>query len=384
MPKRKGGPSSSPTPNSPLLKFGVLTDIQVSNRSNLSTRHTFNIPTTHSHTQASPSLAHTQHAPVPDGLSFSGSPRYYRNALHSTSSISTLLTTRHSCPFSLNLGDTIDGKVNSIAQPALEVLTNVLDVMKNFQGQWHHVYGNHELYTSLTREILSTTLNIPFKTEGSDLIAYHSLLKSPLPPSAPYRFIFLDAYDLTVLGRTGLKRSAAEIYLNKNPNYLKGDVNSPVGLLGDEVRFVAFNGGYGSTQMEFLKSELDECRIKGQKAFVCGHQPFHPGSTNLICLTLNYKTMLEVIEENSDVILATFSGHSHWPGYIESNGIHHIVFSAVLESEPGVDTYAVVNVYEDYMRIEGFGDEVNRVLKFGKETAAGAGNVKKMGKQDDC
>lgn len=80
-----------------------------------------------------------------------------------------------------------------------------------------------------------------------------------------YKFIFLDSYDETVLGRTGSKKAAAEVYLNKNPNYLKGEINSPVGMLDDEVRFVAFNGGYGEAQMEWLKGELERSRDLGER-----------------------------------------------------------------------------------------------------------------------
>ncbi|GMH92167.1 hypothetical protein TL16_g12267, partial [Triparma laevis f. inornata] len=290
----------------PILKFGVITDIQ--------------------------------HAPIPDGKSFSGSPRFYSNALTSTSTISSIFE-KEECEFALNLGDIIDGKVKEqSALTHLEVLDNVLAGMNNFTKPWHHVYGNHELYTDIARPILQNKLNIPFvqKTEVGD-----------------YKFIFLDSYDETVLGRTGSKKAAAEVYLNKNPNYLKGEINSPVGMLDDEVRFVAFNGGYGEAQMEWLKGELERSRDLGERVIISGHQPFHPSTTNLLCLTLNYKPMLTLLQSYSSTIIATFSGHTHWPGYVEDRGIHHVVFSAVLESEPGVDSYGIVKVFEDRLVIEG-------------------------------
>lgn len=87
-------PKSSTTLPAPILKFGVITDIQ--------------------------------HAPIPDGKSFSGSPRFYSNALTSTSTISSIFE-KEECEFALNLGDIIDGKVKEqSALTHLEVLDNVL------------------------------------------------------------------------------------------------------------------------------------------------------------------------------------------------------------------------------------------------------------------
>ena len=169
----------------------------------------------------------------------------------------------------------------------------------------------------------------------------------------------------------------------QNKNYEKGDINSPVGMEGDERRFVAFNGGLGSTQLSWLESELEAARTNDERVIICAHQPFHHDSTNLLCLTLNYEEILKSIQRFNDVVIATFSGHTHWPGDAIDKGIHHIVFSAVLESEPGIDTYAVIRLFDDFIRIQGeisgslqrrltqnsnfikgFGDEVDRVLKF--------------------
>lgn len=54
-----------------------------------------------------------------------------------------------------------------------------------------------------------------------------------------------------------------------------------------------------------------------------------------------------------------------------------MVFSAVLESEPGVDSYGIVKVFEDRLVIEGYGDEVNRFLKIFKSVESSSSKKRK-------
>ena len=54
-------------------------------------------------------IADIQHAPISDGFSFGGVPRYYRHALQ-TAEIAAVKFQESNVDFALNLGDTIDGK----------------------------------------------------------------------------------------------------------------------------------------------------------------------------------------------------------------------------------------------------------------------------------
>ena len=59
-------------------------------------------------------LAVIQYAPIPDGFSYSGAPRYYQHALD-VARHAPLYFEREKVDIVLNLGDIVDGKCQSIA-----------------------------------------------------------------------------------------------------------------------------------------------------------------------------------------------------------------------------------------------------------------------------
>ncbi|GMI14022.1 hypothetical protein TrVE_jg11354 [Triparma verrucosa] len=320
--------SAPPLPPPPIFSFGVIADIQ--------------------------------YAPVPDGSSFSGVPRYYRSALDSTLSAASSWKSIRPNPlsFAINLGDTIDGLAASPSatqqQPALASLSEVMSALATFSNPTYSVYGNHELY-ALNRSEIKTHLKIPMQVEADNqMVGYYTIR-----PALGWKFVFVDTYDECVMGRTGSKLAKAEFLLSSNnPNFDRGDINSPEGLEGTDRRWVAFNGGVGSTQLDWIESELIASRSASERVVMLAHQPFHPDSSNPMCLPHNYEALLNLTDSFSSTVVATFSGHTHSSGYaLGSAGVHHVVFDAVLESEPGVDTYSVVRVYDDRMVIEGFGDQ---------------------------
>jgi manganese-dependent ADP-ribose/CDP-alcohol diphosphatase len=169
--------------------------------------------------------------------------------------------------------------------------------------------------------------------------------------------VFLDNYDETVLSRSGPKAAAASSVLSsKNPNYASGSINSPYPSSGLNRRFVAFNGGFGPSQMSWLRSQLSLSRSLGESVVVSSHQPLHPSTTPPICLPFNYGEVLKLLREYSDVVVMTLAGHAHEGGYVESRGIHHIVVPAMLESEPTVETFGIIDIYEDRIEVKGEGD----------------------------
>ncbi|GMI22939.1 hypothetical protein TeGR_g14506 [Tetraparma gracilis] len=321
-------PAAPPAPPPPVFSFGVIADIQ--------------------------------YAPVKDGASFSGVPRYYRSALDSTRAAASAWKDiqPNTLSFAVNLGDTIDGLAASPEatrqQPVLASLSDVMSALGTFPGPTHSVYGNHELY-AMSREEIKTHLHIPMQLETEDqLVGYYTTRPAP-----GWKFVFVDTYDECVMGRTGSKLARAEALLSSNnPNFDRGEINSPEGLVGAGRRWVAFNGGVGATQLKWIESELAASRSASDRVVLLAHQPFHPDSSNPMCLPHNYEALLQLTEAFSDTVVATFSGHTHNSGYARSEkGVHHVVFDAVLESKPGVATHSVVRVHDDRMVIEGFGDQ---------------------------
>ncbi|EED94287.1 hypothetical protein THAPSDRAFT_16656, partial [Thalassiosira pseudonana CCMP1335] len=290
-------------------------------------------------------LTDIQHAPIPDGHSYNGTPRYYRHALTAAKHAAEHFE-EEQVQCVVNLGDIIDGKcadkseVISVSHDAIDDVLNALSRYKC--GRILHTYGNHELY-NLAREGLAEKLGIPFTLE---------------PTGDLLRFLVIDSYDICLLDRcpdTSPKRKMAHDILSKNNHNYPRDENSPEGLEGLSKRFVAFNGGVDEPQLAWLEQSLQSAKANGEKVIVLSHQPIHPCSTFPTCLIWNYEDVLSILRKYSNVVIASFSGHAHKGGYIrdEESGIHFRTLEAVLESADPIRTYAMVDIWEDRMVVRG-------------------------------
>lgn len=323
-------------------------------------------------------LADIQYAPIPDGFSFSGSPRFYRHALEAAKHAFEHFEEAE-MELVLNLGDTIDGKCQELEKhggdaleegvnPGHYSLNHVLEAIAPYsKGPVLHTYGNHCLY-NLDRQELQDKLGIPFVKEPcGELVGYfHHAHKG-------IRFVVIDSYDVAIMHRcetTSQKRNEAnEIMRKNNPNF-PDNMNSPEGLEGLEKRFVGFNGGVGSVQLSWLREALGEARRANEKVIILSHQPIVPDSSNPVCLMWNYDDVLAILREHNDIVVASFSGHAHKGGYVRDSvsGIHFRVFEAVLENKPE-KTYAVVDVQANQIVIRGFGNCLSAVYDFEHLTA---------------
>ena len=345
-------------------------------------------------------LTDIQHAPIPDGHSYTGNARYYRHAMEAAAyAAQHFQEERVDCV--VNLGDIIDGKCADVQRWGGEVdiptvsaeeqtnidgakisvghdaIDNVLQSLSVYRGRILHTYGNHELY-NLSRDKLMEKLKIPFTMEDTgDLVGYYTYLIensnqkdvekiSSSSPSMKLRALVLDTYDLCLLDRcpdSSHKRHRAHEILSANNHNYPHEENSPEGLEGVARRFVAFNGGIDEPQLEWLHQTLQMARENEEKVIIFSHQPIHPGSTWPTCLVWNYDEVLDILRSYKDVIIASFSGHAHKGGYIrdEESGIHFRSVEAVLESSPPIRTYAIVDVFENKLVIRGEGDCVSDV-----------------------
>jgi len=333
-------------------------------------------------------LTDIQYAPIPDGHSYGGNPRYYRHAKEAAEH-AAIHFQEEQVQCVVNLGDMVDGKCAAVEKwggvvsdskraeiaeggspVGHDAIDDVLKSLSIYTGRILHTYGNHELY-NLSRWDLSNKLSIPFTLEPTnDLVGYydHLLHRQQNQPSSPMklRFLVLDSYDICLLDRcpdTSPKRQLAhELMTKNNPNYPK-EHNSPEGLEGLSKRFVGFNGGVDKPQLKWLEQSLRMARENDEKVILCSHQPIHPGSTYPTCLIWNFDEILEIVRKYNDVVMASFSGHAHKGGYVrdEVSGVHFRTFEAVLESPHPIRTYAMVDVFENRLNVRGEGDCVSDI-----------------------
>ncbi|KAJ0571313.1 putative hydrolase [Helianthus annuus] len=141
--------------NQPLFSFGVITDVQ--------------------------------YADIPDGRSFLGVPRYYRNNILVLQKAVQNWNNHQNISFSLNLGDIVDGFCPK--DQSLEAVKKVVKEFDKFNGRVYHMIGNHCLY-NLPRSKL-----LPLMTFPNVERAYYDF--SPIPE---YRFVVFDGYDISAIG----------------------------------------------------------------------------------------------------------------------------------------------------------------------------------------
>ena len=318
-------------------------------------------------------IADIQYAPIPDGTSFTGTPRFYRHSLE-VARHAFLHFEEEKVDLVVNLGDTIDGKCQEIERhvgdpvpdgqdPGHFSLDHVLEAISPYQhGRILHTYGNHCLY-NLDRTALQQRLGIQFVKEPcGDLVGYYDYTHGNV------RFIVLDGYDVAMMQRCEVssqkRKEATEILRRNNPNFERS-MNSPEGLQGTERRFVGFNGSIGPLQLQWLKERLSLARQEQQKVVILSHQPILPESSSPVCLIWNYDEVLAILRDYSDVVVASFCGHAHKGGYCRDpeSGIHFRVFEAALESRPE-RTYAMVDFHDDSLVIRGFGNCKSATYKF--------------------
>ncbi|GAB4813996.1 hypothetical protein N2152v2_001042 [Parachlorella kessleri] len=300
-------------------------------------------------------ISDVQHADIPDGFSFHGVPRYYRQALAGLERALEHFQ-QEQVSFAVHLGDIIDYH-NSVTPPdegsdiskSEQALQNVLQRFERLQLPVLHMLGNHCLYNH-PRDELNRRLGIDkFKQYPSLPHSYYTY--SPHPG---WRFVVCDGYDVSLLGWPPghpLHARAASILSEKNPNKEK---NSNNGLVGVDRRFVKFGGGLSEQQLAWLGQQLEEARSSSQQVVVLCHLCFHPRTCAGACLMWNYDEVLQTLHSYDDVVVATLAGHAHMDGYFQDeHGIHHRVCKAVLETPPGRDCFGVVDVFPDRLVVRG-------------------------------
>jgi manganese-dependent ADP-ribose/CDP-alcohol diphosphatase len=314
-------------------------------------------------------ISDIQWADIPDGKSFHGTPRYYREALVSARRAVAAFKAEK-VDLAIHLGDIIDfhnSHHDGHSETALQAAIECFDALEK---PTIHCIGNHCLYNH-TRDVLNSRLGINAHKEAVSLAhSQHSYFvytpivtqaennnssNSNSTPSTGYKFIVLDGYDVSYLGwppGNPLHEKAVEILNAKNPNE---DKNSNNGLKDLDRRFVKFGGGCSDAQLEWLKTELEKCRETENRAFICCHLCLHPETCAPTCLLWNFDQVQDILSEYSDVVVATLAGHAHRDGYYldSTTGIHHRVCAGVLEAAPGTDCYGIVEVYNDRIEVKG-------------------------------
>jgi hypothetical protein len=111
----------------------------------------------------------------------------------------------------------------------------------------------------------------------------------------------------------------------------------------------------GDAQKAWLAEQLAEAA--GERVVVFGHYPVYPLDRHN---TWDDAAFLDMVTA-SPAGVAYFSSHDHAGNYGARDGTHFVTFKGVVET-PDETAYAIVEVDEDRLHIQGFGFEETRTL----------------------
>jgi 3',5'-cyclic AMP phosphodiesterase CpdA len=236
--------------------------------------------------------------------------RDYRQALpHLREAVAEL--EREELDFVIQLGDIIDGRER--VEDSRRDLDAVLSVFGQLRAPLWHVVGNHGL--AVPRPELQRRLGLEH--------AYRSVRR------AGYRFVLVDTMAA-----------------------------APAGEL-------AWQGGVGDEQREWLAEELDAAEAAGETALVFAHHPLLAEASEARFVVRDHEETLAVLEASTAAAL-WMNGHVHRGGYAVRRGIHHVTVEGVVEAPTDENAWAVVELRPGELDIVGHGTVSSRRLALGR------------------
>lgn len=252
--------------------------------------------------------------------------RYYRASLQKLTDCVNHLNARD-LTFIIQLGDFIDRDFGSFAA--------VLPIYQKLKAPSYHVLGNHDF--SVTPEEKENIFEALDLQQGFYDFSYHG-----------WRFIVLDGNDLSLYALTETDEKYTEAHTMYQEFSEQGRLNAQT-----------WNGGLSAQQMTWLKDTLDQATEKGENTILFCHFPVYPRPD---IHNLWNDSELTGLLESYPTVVAYLNGHNHAGNYEVNKGIHYLTLQAMVET-PDQNAYAIIEVYQNYLKILGQGREPDRMLK---------------------
>ncbi|EER06430.1 hypothetical protein Pmar_PMAR006241 [Perkinsus marinus ATCC 50983] len=306
-------------------------------------------------------IADVQYADKDDAYNFAKTKvRHYRKSVETLArAVDWWNSLQSPCvDFVVNLADLIDGH-NRGTNTEKEAMATVMSELERLKcrNKLVHMVGNHELYC-FTRTELAKPQVFPPTQLSYALSRPPSLADSVYPTGDPstfyysfvpcpgWRIVILDPYDLSVMreggGRHGIELlkghgldpEGTALCQSHNPNDIGIQKDFFQGLQGLESRWVPFNGGFGKTQVDWLRNLLHGCHEDETNVILCSHVVIHPEATyegNCRTLAWNYEDILKAMYDFPCTKLV-LCGHLHREIYYQDDySIHHYCLPSPME-----------------------------------------------------
>jgi len=240
----------------------------------------------------------------------------------------------------------------------------------------YHAIGNHELYNFRWDGIRSRLQGQPdphqrsvwqVTTEGVDAGALKPFrIRHGAEGGQGWTFLMLNAYAVSVEQeptQPGYGEALALLAVH-NPgchaalasgrtqgiDFFAGVTNNA------DLRFVPFNGGFGTEQREWLRAELRSAVARGDRIVVMSHLPLYEPASSPRTLAYDADEVLSLLRtEAKGHVAACFAGHLHHGGYArDADGIHHVTLPSPLNYDL---CFGHVDVYDDRLELHMVGEE---------------------------
>jgi manganese-dependent ADP-ribose/CDP-alcohol diphosphatase len=308
-----------------------------------------------------------QYADCVDGQSWDKKrTRYYRNSLNLVTNAVNYwkdyeIKNDLNLNFIIQLGDLIDTKAKQTELGSLNSMLKVIEKLNELRNSNEksidllHIWGNHEFYNFKRSDLLKLPLNTAHylnQNEETNANYYVYTVTDKIT------LICLDYYEFSVIGYENDTTNSFYLKcLDLLKKYNKNDnLNNELNLSLENQKYLAFNGGLDTKQFDWLANQLSICKSNDKKAIICGHVPINVNSSNPMNLAFNNEQITDLLFSYENTVCAYLCGHFHPGGYFKetrnNNIIHHITFSAVVETEPGKDAFSLVKCYSDKILIE--------------------------------
>jgi len=251
--------------------------------------------------------------------------RYYKNSLTKIDECIITFNKHKKLKFVAGLGDLIDDDFKSF--------DSVQPILDKSKYNIYQVVGNHDL------AVAEDKLDLVPENLGMQK-AYYSF------SMGDWHFIFLNGSELFYHSpdtkiKAESKKLIDQLTLENKPNNKE------------------WNGGIGKEQLTWLDNELSEAQNTSRKVVIFCHYPLLPLEAHTLW---NSEEVLEILQKYQCVKMY-MNGHNHAGEYDFRYGIHFITMQGMVETENS-NSFAVVTLYKNQIKIDGYGREPDRILTF--------------------
>lgn len=229
--------------------------------------------------------------------------------------------------FVVTMGDMIDRDYTSYDKP--------LHILETSKAPVYNVLGNHDFSVNdqLKRKVRKRLDNKKgyFSFQLDDFI-----------------FIILDGTDLSTFAHKKESKQY-KFALAEYEEIKKEGLNNAY----------EWNGGIGEKQLHWLNKQLKKSDQEKLKAIIFCHWPLLPENGTQLW---NNRDVLKLLNSHKSVV-AWIAGHHHEGSYVQSGNIHYLTLKGLVEAKSETSC-GIIEVYPDKLKLEGYGDQKDQLLKF--------------------